>query len=171
MWDQIWVFASLLLFKCCSSTSLALLGLRLPRHPLVHLPLQPLHLLSFSPNLLLQLPQLGVLVQTHLACLESNRSCGLGECESRLNTRSWTPVPLSLLLKLLKLGKPLCWNYPCPVGAAPMWSVGEMCWYRSKHSNKCNIKWWFWCISKNNMHFKPIFNKSPVRYDVKWNVG
>ena len=48
-------------------------------------------------------------------------------------------VPLSLLLKLLKLGKSLCWNYPCPVEAAPMWSVGEMCWYRSKHSNKANV--------------------------------
>ena len=96
------------------STSLALLGLRLPRHPLVHLPLQPLHLLSFSPNLLLQLPQLGVLVQTHLACflqrvgLESNRSCGLGKCESRLNTRSWTP----------ECPSHCCWN---------CWNLGNPC--------------------------------------------
>ena len=36
--------------------------------------------------------------------------------------------------------------------------------------SKCNIEWWFWCILKKNMHFKPIFNNSPVRYDVKWNV-
>ena len=127
------------------STSLALLGLRLPRHPLVHLPLQPLHLLSFSPNLLLQLPQLGILVQTHLACFfPKSRSWKQQKLWSRWMWESFKYTQLDPSAPLIAVETVETWEIPvlklslsCWSGS--MWSVGEMCWYRSKHSNKANV--------------------------------
>ena len=160
------------------STSLAMLGLRLPRHPLVHLPLQPLHLLSFSPNLLLQLPQLGILVQTHLACFfPKSRSWKQQKLWSRWMWESFKYTQLDPSSPLIAVETVETWEIPVLKLSLSCWSGSHVISWRdvlisleTLQQSKCNIKWWFWCILKNKMHFKPIFNNSPVRYDVKWNV-